>query len=109
MVFWPGGITPAGWEGPAVPYLIGALEALLAFPILVGLWRRVSYGLGVLFHAISVSASWKQLIDPWGLYLFDRPQHLFLAGVPVLAGFVVLYMLRDADEWTIDGRRTRAE
>lgn len=93
--------------GPAVPYFIGALEALLAIAILVGVWRRVSYGLGVLFHAISVGAGWKQLIDPWGLYLFDRPQHLFLAGVPVLAAFVALYLLRDADLWTADGWRAR--
>lgn len=94
--------------GASAPYVIGALEALLALAILVGLWRRISYGLGVLFHGISVGSGWKQLIDPWGLYLFDRPQHLFLAGVPVLAGFVVLYLLRDADLWTVDGWRSRA-
>lgn len=94
--------------GPAIPYIVGTLETLLALAITVGLWRSVSYGLGLLVHAISVAATWKQLLDPWGLYLFDRPQHLFLAGVPVLAGFVALYLLREADIWTIDGKRKRA-
>lgn len=94
--------------GPAIPYLVGTLETLLALAITVGLWRSVSYGLGLLFHAISVAATWKQLLDPWGLYLFDRPQHLFLAGIPVLAGFVALYLLREADIWTVDGARKRS-
>jgi uncharacterized membrane protein YphA (DoxX/SURF4 family) len=94
--------------GSTIPYIVGVLETLLALAITVGLWRPVSYGLGLAFHAISVAATWKQLLDPWGLYLFERPQHLFLAGVPVLAGFVVLYLLRNADIWTVDGRRLRA-
>lgn len=94
--------------GATVPYVIGTLETLLALAILVGFWRRLSYGLGGLFHAISVAAGWKQLIDPWGLYLFDRPQHLFLAGVPVLAGFVALYLLREADQWTVDAWRSQS-
>jgi uncharacterized membrane protein YphA (DoxX/SURF4 family) len=91
--------------GPALPYVIGTLEALLSVAIIVGLWRRWSYGLGLGLHTISVVATWKQLIDPWGLYLNERPQHLFLAGVPVLAAFVVLYMLRDYDVTSLDGRR----
>lgn len=92
--------------GPSLPYVIGTLETILAIAIIIGLWRRWSYGLGLALHTISVVSSWKQLIDPWGLYLNSRPQHLFLAGVPVLAAFVVLYMLRDSDVWTVDGRRT---
>lgn len=94
--------------GPTLPYIIGALETVLAIAIIVGLWRKWSYGLGLGFHTISVVSTWKQLIDPWGLYLFERPQHLFLAGVPVLAAFVTLYLLRDWDAWTVDGRRAAA-
>jgi hypothetical protein len=92
--------------GAAIPYVAGVAELLLAGAIMAGLWRTASYGLGLAVHGISVASTWKQLIDPWGLYLFDRPQHLFLAGVPVLAAFVVLFLLRDADIWTVDGRRS---
>ncbi len=91
--------------GEQMPYIIGTLETLLSLAILVGFMRTWSYGLGLGFHTISVASTWKQLIDPWGLYLFERPQHLFLAGVPVLAGFVVLFLLRQYDIWTVDGQR----
>ena len=80
--------------GAAIPYVVGGLETVLALAITVGVWRSISYALGLGFHAISVASTWKQLIDPWGLYLFERPQHLFLAGVPVLAAFVTLFLLR---------------
>jgi uncharacterized membrane protein YphA (DoxX/SURF4 family) len=91
--------------GASLPYIIGGLEAVLSVAILVGLWRRWSYGLGLGLHTISVVATWKQLLDPWGLYLNERPQHLFLAGVPVLAAFVALYLLREYDVMSLDGKR----
>lgn len=94
--------------GGAMPYVIGSLEALLSVAIILGLWRKWSYGLGLALHAISTAATWRQLIDPWGIWLNDRIQHLFLAGVPVLAGFVVLYMLREWDTWTIEGKQQAA-
>ncbi len=92
--------------GETMPYIIGALETVLAVAIMVGFMRTWSYGLGLAFHAISTLSSWKQLIDPWGLIFDTRNNHLFLAGIPVLAGFVVLFMLRYSDAWTVDGKRT---
>jgi len=88
--------------GAALVPMVGALESALALAITVGLWRRVSYGLGLLLHAVSVFASWRQLIDPWGLRSGGSPNHLFLAGVPVLAAFLVLYLMRAVDTWTLD-------
>ncbi len=90
-----------GLAASLVP-LVGAVESVLALAIVVGLWRRVSYGLGLLLHAVSVLSSWRQLIDPWGLRSGGSPNHLFLAGVPVLAGFVALYLMRARDSWTMD-------
>lgn len=92
-----------GLEVPAavVPWL-GAAELVLVAAFLVGLWRRLTYGLALLFHAVSVASTWRQLLDPLG-----SPNHLFIAGVPVLAGFVVLYVLRRWDRWTVDGLRDR--
>ncbi|MGH7614405.1 MAG: hypothetical protein ACREMW_10255 [Gemmatimonadales bacterium] len=99
-----------GLAASLVP-LVGALESVLALAITGGLWRRASYGLGLVLHAVSVLSSWRQLIDPWGLRSGGSPNHLFLAGVPVLAGFVALYLLRERDGWTLDawlGRRKRS-
>jgi len=88
--------------GASLVPLVGAVESALALAIVVGLWRRVSYGLGLLVTTVSVLSSWRQLIDPWGLRSGGSPNHLFLAGVPVLAGFVALYLLRARDGWTLD-------
>jgi putative oxidoreductase len=90
-----------GLAASLVP-LVGAFESGLAVAIAVGLWRRVSYGLGLVVHAASVLSSWRQLIDPWGLRSGGPPNHLFLAGVPVLAGFVALYLLWSGDSWSLD-------
>jgi putative oxidoreductase len=90
-----------GLAASLVP-LVGALESALALGITAGLWRRISYGLGLLVHCVSVLSSWRQMLDPWGLRAGGPPNHLFLAGVPVLAGFVALYLLRSRDAWTLD-------
>jgi putative oxidoreductase len=93
--------------GSAIVPFIGLLEAALAIAIGLGFWRRASYGLGTLVHRISVLSTWRQLVDPWGLLFGGPPNHLFLAGVPVLAGFVALYLLRARDTWTVDEWRKR--
>lgn len=77
---------------------IGGLEALLALAILFGAWKTLSYGLGLVLHAISTLSTWKQLLSPFG------DNHLFIAALPVLAAFVTLFMLRDRDTvWTVGG------
>lgn len=93
--------------GRAIVPLIGLLEATLAIAIGLGFWRRVSYGLGTIVHGISVLSTWRQLLDPWGLRSGGPPNHLFLAGVPVVAAFIALYLLRARDTWTLDEWRNR--
>ena len=90
----------------AIAPMLGALQIALSVALLIGFKRRWSYGLATLLHTYSVVSSWRSLIDPWGL-IYGEVKHLFLAGVPVLAGFIVLYMLREMDLWTVDGRRGR--
>jgi len=72
-------------------YVIGVLEVILSVAIIAGYQKKYSYGLGLLAHFISTAASWKQMIAPFG------KNHLFIAGLPVLAGFIALYLLRDKD------------
>lgn len=91
--------------GNTIPYAIGTIEAAFSLALILGRWRTWVYGLAVLLHGISTLSTWKQLIDPWGLIFDTRPNHLFLAGVPVLAAFLALYLLRDWDSWSLDGRR----
>jgi putative oxidoreductase len=72
-------------------YGAGALEILLGLAFLVGLWKTLSYGLGLLLHAVSTLATYHELLSPFGT------NHLFLAAVPVLAAFIALFQLRRHD------------
>ena len=72
-------------------YATGVLEILLGLAFLAGLWKTLSYGLGLLLHAVSTLATYHELLSPFGA------NHLFLAAVPVLAAFLALFVLRRHD------------
>ncbi|MBA3316642.1 MAG: DoxX family membrane protein [Gemmatimonadales bacterium] len=83
-----------GLEVPqALGYLFGAIEIAIAVCLFLGLFRTVAYGAALALHAVTVLVSWRQLLDPWG----DQVNHLFLAGIPVLGGFIALFLLRNWD------------
>jgi putative oxidoreductase len=89
-------------------YALGALETLLAIAIIVGVFRRWSYALGLLVHGATTVATARLIIDPWGL-ISGEPQHLYLAAVPVLAAFAALYLLRDLDCFSFDEWRATSQ
>jgi uncharacterized membrane protein YphA (DoxX/SURF4 family) len=72
-------------------YGAGVLEILLSLVFLAGLWKTLSYGLGLLLHAVSTLATYHELLSPFGA------NHLFLAALPVLAAFIALFLLRRHD------------
>ena len=74
-------------------YLFGALEIAIAVCLFLGLFRTVAYGAELALHAVTVLVTWRQLLDTWG----DEANHLFIAGVPVLGGFIALFLLRHWD------------
>jgi putative oxidoreductase len=74
-------------------YLFGAAEIALAVCFFLGRFKTIAYGAAIGLHAVSVIVSWRQLLHPWG----DPVNHLFIAGIPVLAAFVALFLLRDWD------------
>lgn len=92
----------------AVAYVLGALESVLAVAIIIGAFRRWSYGIGLLVHAATTVATARLIIDPWGL-ISGEPQHLYLAAVPILGAFAALYLLRDLDSFSLDEWRAGAE
>lgn len=91
----------------AVTYVLGALESLLAVAIIIGAFRRWSYGIGLLVHAATTIATAGLIVDPWGL-VSGEPQHLYLAAVPILGAFAALYLLRDLDCFSFDAWRAGA-
>ncbi|MBI3054650.1 MAG: DoxX family membrane protein [Betaproteobacteria bacterium] len=90
----------------AFAYVLGGLESLLALAIMIGALRRWSYGIGLLAHAVTTAATIRLIVDPWGL-ISGEPQHLYFAAVPILAGFMALYLLRDLDYFSFDEWRVR--
>lgn len=95
-------------DGITVTYIIGAFLTIMSVAFIIGACKRWIYLYGFVIHAVSVISSWNRIIDPYGLIepsgfleksdLFrGRPEHLFLASVPVLAAFWLLYVMRDRD------------
>lgn len=79
----------AGW-GESTFLLLGLLELLLILAFVTGLWKRFSYGLVLIIHAISTFSSFPQYLDPFN-------HLLFFAAWPMLAACLTLYLLRDDD------------
>ncbi len=82
-------------------YGAGLLEIALSLAILTGFWKTLSYGLGLTLHAVSTLVTYRELLSPFG------ENHMYLATVPVLAGFVTLFLLRRHDVlWSLGAGRT---
>jgi len=75
--------------------IIGVVEMALIIAFVLGLYKKITYGLVLLLHAVSTLSSWR-------LYLgFDNL--LFFAAWPMLAACWTLFQLRDADTmWTLN-------
>ena len=86
----------------AIITILAILQTLLAIAFIVGFLRSITYGIALGINAITFISTWQQLLDPWGLASDSSINHLFLAGIPVLAGFIALYILHPWDRWSLD-------
>lgn len=73
--------------------VIGGLQVFLALAIITGFCKKYAYLIGFLVHSVSTISTWSHLIAPYA----EDKNHLFMTGVPVLAGFWLLFRLRDWD------------
>lgn len=78
---------------PALLRVVAGLEGILAAFVVLGAWRRWSYGAALAVHVGTLLLLWGQLRDPWGAAL---------AGLPACGALAALYLLRDRDAWTLD-------
>lgn len=97
--------------GQAVIRLLGAAEVLLGVALGAGLFRVFTAWTQLVVNAVSTLASWRQILDPWGLLdLTDGGAHLFLASIVITAASIAIVLnARDAT-FTLDrrlGRRDR--
>lgn len=78
-------------------YAIGGLQLLVVLGFLVGAFKRWTYGILLVIHAISTFSTWQMYLDPWG------PRNLlFFAAFPMLSALIALFLLRDHDKmWSL--------
>lgn len=76
--------------GSTVFLILGVLQMVLILAFVLGIAKRLSYGLVFLFHGISTLSSYAQYMEPF-------QNLLFFAAWPMLAACFALYLLRDAD------------
>ncbi|RVU84778.1 hypothetical protein EOL70_11045 [Leucothrix sargassi] len=80
-----------------ISYVLGALQLALVIAFLVGYKRTISYGLILLMHGVSTFAPFARYFEPWS-------NMLFFTAWPMLAAILVLFIMREHDEWTVDAK-----
>jgi uncharacterized membrane protein YphA (DoxX/SURF4 family) len=92
-------------SGPALVQVAGVAEVLLGAALAVGLLRVFTAWVALAANLVSTGASWKQILDPWGLFgLTDGGTHLFLASLVIMAVSIVLVINARDDTATLDRR-----
>ena len=87
----------------ASAYGVGILQAILILAFLLGIAKRISYGLVLLSHIPAVLAPWAQYPHPYRSHVL-----LFLGAFPMLAACIAVYYLRDYDVlWVLSRGKTR--
>ncbi len=88
--------------GASAPYYLGAAQIIICVAAALGLWRRVSYGLLFLTHAVTVVVISHRFLAPFAIengFPVNRNASIALAA---LAGMVALWLLRHRDHWSLD-------
>jgi hypothetical protein len=96
LLLGAGGLVAMGGASTISPALLRGMtliEGVLAALVVLGVWRRWSYGAALAAHVGSLLVLWGQLRDPWGAAV---------AGLPACGALVALYLLRGQDRWTLD-------
>lgn len=74
-----------------IALLIGAAEIVLGVFILLGVYKRFSYAMGLLVHVAATLARYGLLAASLGKY------HTIIAALPILFAFITLFLCRDFD------------
>ncbi|MEO0708714.1 MAG: hypothetical protein AAF050_24060 [Cyanobacteria bacterium J06649_5] len=78
--------------GTVVAYLLGVAQLLIMVGFVLGIQKKITYGLVLLMHTASTLVSFPKYLAP-----FESANILFYAAWPMLAACFALYYLRDLD------------
>lgn len=88
---------------------LGVLEVLFGIALAGGLFRVFTAWTQLLVNSVSTVASWRQILDPWGVLGLGRGgTHLFLASIVITAASIVLVLNARDDTFTLDRRLGRS-
>jgi len=74
--------------------VIGIIELLVIIAFVLGIKKKWTYGAVLIAHTLSTLSSYKLYLNP-----FDSPNMLFWTAFPMLAGCVLLFLLREEDTY----------
>ena len=77
---------------PEISFAVGALQLAVVIAFMFGLWKKWTTGALLAMHTVSVLSTWQQL-----LFAYSVKGLLFWAAVPVWAGLLLLWLVRDSD------------
>jgi|SRR5579871_1519112 len=83
----------------SIAIIAGALELVLGLLIVMGMYKTITYGAGLVLNSISTLVVYYNLITPFGA------NHSHIDAIPVLFGFLALFLLRDFDTKLSLGKR----
>ena len=89
--------------GPSIIYALAIAELLLLGAFVLGVARRITYGLVLFLHGLTTVVSYSQYLHP-----FEKGNILFFAAWPMLAACFALYYLRDLDTFCSIGANRAA-
>ncbi|APG61680.1 hypothetical protein LPB140_01210 [Sphingorhabdus lutea] len=87
----------------------GIVQIIIGLLVILGLFRKISYGLHALMLCLGAAAIWKYLADPFGLYLLEegKNQILFFPSLTVAAATLVMLAFLDEDRLSLDHKRAK--
>ncbi|MBI4539186.1 MAG: DoxX family membrane protein [Gemmatimonadetes bacterium] len=89
--------------------VVGVAEILLAVALAAGLFRVLTAWAQFVVNGVSTVASWKQILDPWGVFgLTKGGTHLFLASIVITAASIVLVLNARDPTFSLDRRLGRS-
>lgn len=81
---------------PSVVMIIGALQLALSLLFMLGIYKNITYGLGLAIHIIATVGAFQEIMSPFGSDI------LYVSYIPILCSFITLFLLRQMDNrWTL--------
>ena len=76
--------------------IIGALQLALSLLFMLGIYKNITYGLGLAIHIIATVGAFQEIMSPFGSDI------LYVSYIPILCSFITLFLLRQMDNrWTL--------